>query len=221
MAPPSHCPECDRGIAWYDNIPVVSYLILRGRCRGCGTHISALYPLVELATALIWVAAAVRFGASWEALRVAVFFTILLGIAVSDARTYLIPDEFTWGGLVVGLVFSLAPGGIAPTSAVGGAALGFGLLYLVAMGGEWLFKKQAMGGGDIKMMAMIGAFLGPVGTVLTIFLGALVGTVVFAPISVKTGKLVPFGIFLAVGAALTNVWGAQIIDWYTSSFLGM
>lgn len=194
---------------------------MRGRCRGCGTSISALYPVIELATALIWVAAAVRFGPSWEALRIALFFTILLGIAVTDARTYLIPDEFTWGGLAIGLLFSLLPGGVTVASAAGGAALGFGLLYLVALGGEWAFKKQAMGGGDIKMMAMIGAFLGPLGTVLTIFLGALVGTVIFAPISIRTGKLVPFGIFLAVGAAVTHVWGDLIFGWYASSFLGM
>lgn len=221
VAPPSHCPQCDSAIAWYDNIPVVSWLVLRGRCRGCGNGISALYPIVELATGLIWVAAAVRFGPSWEALRIAVFFTILLGIAVTDARTYIIPDQFSWGGLAVGLLFSFAPGGISPWSAAMGAAVGFGLLYLVAVGGEWLFKKQAMGGGDIKMMAMIGAFVGPMGTILTIFLGALVGTVIFAPISMKTGKLVPFGIFLAVGAAATNVWGDQLLGWYTSTFLGM
>lgn len=221
VRPRSRCPGCGAGIGWRDNIPIISYLALRGRCRGCKTHISGLYPLVEATTAALWVAAAVRYGASWEALSMAVFFTLLLGIALTDARTYTIPDEFSLGGLVLGLLLALAPGGIDIQSAFFGAALGFLLLWAVAWLGEWMFKKPAMGGGDIKMMAMVGAFTGPAGVLLTIFLGALVGTVVFGPISWRTGKLVPFGIFLAVGAGVTQTWGSQLISWYSTAILGM
>jgi leader peptidase (prepilin peptidase) / N-methyltransferase len=219
VAPRSRCPRCGAGITWRDNVPILSYLLLRGRCRHCGTRISPVYPAVEAATALIWIAAVARHGASWQALAMAVFFTLLLGIAASDARTYLIPNEFTWGGLALALLLSLAPGTIPPLQALGGAALGFGLLYFTAVVGEWLLKKPAMGGGDIKMMAMVGAFLGPMGAVLTIFLGALIGTIVFLPISMRTHKLVPFGIFLAVGAVATDVAGEAIVQWYRASIL--
>jgi leader peptidase (prepilin peptidase)/N-methyltransferase len=219
VSPPSRCPSCDSAIAWYDNVPVLGWLWLRGRCRRCRAPISIQYPLVELATAGIWVMAAWRFGLSVQALSVAVFFTILLGIALADARFYIIPDEFTLGGLAIGLVLAFVPGGIGPVRALLGAALGFGLLWAVGAVGAWAFRKEAMGGGDIKMMAMVGAFLGPVGVLLTLFLGALFGTLVFAPISYRTGKLVPFGIFLALGAAVTEPFGEAMIDWYVRMFL--
>ncbi|CAN5664989.1 A24 family peptidase [soil metagenome] len=221
ISPRSRCSDCGLQIGWRDNIPIVSWLLLRGRCRGCRTGISIQYPLVELATALLWVAAAVRYGFSWQTLTVAVFLTLLLGIALTDARTYTIPDEFSLGGLVLGLALAFAPGGLTPVQSIAGAALGFGLLYLAGALGEWWLKKPAMGGGDIKMMAMVGAFLGPIGAVLTIFLGALVGTIIFLPLTLRTNKLVPFGIFLAVGAAVTEAWGGAIVDWYRVNMLGL
>jgi leader peptidase (prepilin peptidase)/N-methyltransferase len=220
VSPRSRCPECGMQITWRDNVPVLSYLLLRGRCRGCGTRISPQYPLVELVTALVWVAAVARYGLAWQALTVAVFFTLLLGIALTDARTYIIPDEFTIGGAVAGLLLSIAPGGVTLTQSALGALVGFALLYLAGLLGEWWLKKPAMGGGDIKMMAMVGAFLGPIGAILAIFLGALVGSIVFLPISLKTKKLVPFGIFLAVGAAVAEGWGEMIVRWYTTTYLG-
>lgn len=220
VRPRSRCPSCETPIRARDNLPVLGWLLLRGRCRACGARISAQYPLVELTVAALWVAAAARYGLSWQALSTAVFFTLLLGIALTDARCYTIPDEFTLGGLALGLAFSPAPGGPSWQAALGGAALGFAVLYLVGWVGEILFRKPAMGGGDIKMMAMVGAFLGPVGVLLTLFLGALLGTLVFAPISWRTGKLVPFGIFLALGAAVTEAWGAQLLDWYRLTLLG-
>ena len=220
VSPPSRCPACGTRIRWRDNIPVLGWILLRGRCRECGARISVQYPLIELVTASLWVAAAARHGLSWQTLASAVFFTLLLGIALTDARTYIIPDEFTLGGLVIGLALSLAPGGMEPLRAVFGAALGFGLLWVVAVLGEAVFRKPAMGGGDIKMMAMVGAFLGPLGVLLTVFLGALFGSLIFGPISLKTGKLVPFGIFLALGAAIAEPWGQAIIDWYVRTFIG-
>ncbi|HEX8391589.1 MAG TPA: prepilin peptidase [Longimicrobium sp.] len=219
ISPPSRCGSCGTPIRWHDNVPVLGWMMLRGRCRACGEKVSLQYPLVELATALLWVMAVLRFEATWQALVVALFFTILLGIALSDAKTYIIPDQFTLGGAAIGFALSFAPGGISWQQSLIGAGLGFGLLWVIAVVGEWAFKKPAMGGGDIKMMLMVGAFLGPWSVLLTLFLGALFGTLIFAPISMKTGKLVPFGIFLALGAAITEPFGQLLIDWYVRNFL--
>ncbi len=220
VSPGSHCPRCGEAIGWRDNIPVLSYLLLRGRCRHCGARISAQYPLVELATGVIWVAAVARHGVSWSAVTVAVFFTLLLGIALTDARTFTIPDEFTIGGAIVGLLLSLAPGGGSLGESVVGAVVGFGILYLAAVLGEWWLEKPAMGGGDIKMMAMVGAFLGPIGAILAIFLGALSGSLIFLPVALRGRTLIPFGVFLAIGAALAEGWGDVIVGWYTANYLG-
>jgi len=219
--PGSHCTSCGTDIHWYDNVPVVSYLVLKGRCRACNAGISLQYPLVELTTGLVWAGVFAYSGSSAEALRGAVFLTILFGISLSDARFYIIPDQFSLGGLVAGVSLSFLPGGLTWVQSVLGALVGFALLWGVAVAGKWMFKKDAMGGGDVKMMAMVGAFLGIPGVLLTIFLGALLGSVIFGPISVKTGKLVPFGIFLAAGAAVTYGWGDAVIEWYMTSMLHM
>lgn len=230
IRPRSHCPRCEQPIAWHDNIPIVSWLALRGRCRTCGEPISPRYPLVELGAALIWGAAllapllrdgyldAVSIG---EAVRVATFLTILLGIALTDAEHYIIPDEFSLGGLVIGVALSFLPGGITPGASIIGAFVGFGVLWLIAVLGEAAFRKPAMGGGDIKMMAMIGAFIAWPGVLLTIFLGSLLGAAIFGPISYRTGKLVPFGIFLAMGATVSAIWGDALIAWYGTTILGL
>ena len=216
VRPRSHCPRCGKGLSWYENVPVLSWLLLRGRCRGCGQPISIMYPLIELATAALWGYVVWRHGLTLEALRGAVFGTILLGIAMTDARKYIIPDEFTWGGLVIGLLFSLAGGWPALAAAALGAVVGFGILWLVGTVGTWVFKEDAMGGGDIKMMAMVGAFLGWQGVLLTIFLGAFACTLIFVPLMLRgQKKLVPFGIFLAIGAAICYVAGPALIGWYT------
>jgi len=214
LHPPSHCPQCDSRIAWYDNVPILSWLVLRGRCRRCGKGISPQYPIIEAATALLWAAAAWRWGLGLDGLTAAVFGTILLGIAVTDAKHYLIPDEYTWGGLAIGLLLSLRGGVDGLLWALAGAVLGFSLLYLVAWAGEKVFHKEAMGGGDIKMIAMVGAFVGWKGVLLTIFLGAFIGAIIWGPISLWHKRLVPFGVFLAAAAAITFVCGDQIIAWY-------
>lgn len=220
VKPRSHCPGCAKPIAWFDNIPIVSWLLLRGRCRHCGARISVQYPLIELATALIWAFMGWHAGPGLAAVSGALFFTILLGITMTDAREYLIPDEFSLGGLVIGIVLSL-PGGFATiATALLGAAAGFILLWVVGALGSWMFKEEAMGGGDIKMMAMVGAFVGWQGVLLTIFLGALLGTIVFVPLSLFHRKrLVPFGVFLSVGAAITWLAGPAVIAWYRSFVL--
>ena len=218
--PGSHCPRCDKPIAWYDNLPVLSWVILGGKCRHCREPISVQYPLIELTTAMLWMAAAWHYGPNLTALTAAVFGTLLLGIAITDARHYLIPDEYTWGGLVIGLLLSLRGGWDGLLQAVIGAVTGFVILYVVAVAGEKVFGKEAMGGGDIKMMAMVGAFVGWQGVLLTIFGGSLLGTLIFVPLQLKQKRLVPFGIFLAVAAGLTFVFGEQLIAWYLDWALG-
>lgn len=219
IRPRSRCPNCSTQIAWYDNIPIVSWLLLRGRCRSCRTSISIEYPLVEAATAAIWLGMAWLYGPTWHALLGAILLSLVFTIALIDSRHYLIPDPISLGGLAAGLAFSFLPGHPTPLVSILGAAAGFGVLYGVGVLGEWIFKKPAMGGGDIKMMAMVGAFLGPSGAMLTIFLGALVGTIVFAPVSLRTDREVPFGVFLAIGAATTFLLGDALINWYGGMFM--
>lgn len=221
VSPPSACPACGERVRWHDNIPVVGWLLLLGRCRDCDAPISIQYPLVELTVGLVWAGLTWQHGLSIEALRGSVFLTILLGIALSDARFYIIPDQFSIGGAALGLALSAPAGGPTFPESVVGAALGFVLLWAVAVFGRLAFRKDAMGGGDLKMMAMVGAFVGPMGVLLTIFLGALLGSVIFGPIAWKTKKLVPFGIFLAAGAAVTYGWGDQIIAWYMETIVGL
>jgi leader peptidase (prepilin peptidase)/N-methyltransferase len=215
VRPRSRCPRCGATLRARDNIPVISWLLLRGKCRSCGLPISPMYPLIEIATAVIWAGMVCAHGPTLTAVTGAVFFTILLGIAMTDLRSYIIPDEFTLGGLVIGLALAAMRSTQWLVWSIMGAVAGFVLLWVVAWLGLKVFKKEAMGGGDIKMMAMVGAFVGWHGVLLTVFLGALLGTIIFVPISlINKDKLVPFGIFLAVGAAATWLFGTPIIDWY-------
>ncbi len=214
VLPRSRCPACGAGIRWFDNIPIVSWTLLRARCRDCGEPISWRYPAVELATVAIWAGMVWMYGTTAGALAGAILFTLLLGIAVTDARHYVIPDPLSLGGLAAGLAASLFPGSAGPLNALAGAALGFGALFVVGRCGERVLRKPALGGGDMKMMAMVGAFLGPAGALLTIFLGALAGSIIFGPTSLRTGRPVPFGTFLALGAAASFLFGDTMFDWY-------
>ena len=219
VRPRSSCPACGARIRWYDNIPILSWLLLRGRCRRCMARIPLEYLLVEAGTAAVWIGIAWFYGPSWYGLQGAILISLVLAIALIDARHYLIPDPLSLGGLVAGLALAPLPGPPSVLTALLGAAAGFAVLYVVGLVGEWMFKKPAMGGGDMKMMAMIGAFLGPSGAMLTIFLGALVGTMVFAPVALRTDREVPFGVFLAVGAAVTFLFGDALTGWYAGLFL--
>ncbi len=220
IRPRSRCPECSGQIAWYDNVPLLSWILLRGKCRKCRTSISFQYPAVELVTAAIWIGMALMYGPTWRALQGSILFSLLLTISLIDARHYLIPDALSIGGLGAGLALSLLPGPPSFLTSVIGAALGFGVLLAVGLLGEWVFKKPAMGGGDIKMMAMVGAFLGPAGAMLTVFIGALAGTLVFAPLSLKTKREVPFGVFLGLGAAIAFLFGQSLVEWYSQVAFG-
>jgi leader peptidase (prepilin peptidase)/N-methyltransferase len=239
IRPRSRCPGCGRPIAWYDNVPVLSYALLGGRCRHCRARISWQYPLVELCVALIWAGSVAWWGPTLAALRVALLATLLLGIALTDARHYIIPDEFSLGGLGAGLALALAPGGLTLFEAVLGAAAGFALLWIVKSGGDWALARglirgeeldqvleagetpTTLGGGDLKMMAMVGSFLGWRGVLLTAFLGSLTGVAVFLPLVLaKRRSPIPFGVFLAVGALVTVVAGDVIVRWYASLLAG-
>ena len=138
---------------------------------------------------------------------------------MSDARFYVIPDRLSIGGLIGGIFLAFLPGGLTAAQALLGAALGFIVLRGLAAGAKWMLKASAVGGGDVKTMAAVGAYLGPPGVVLTIFLGALLGSVIFGPVSYRTGRLVPFGTFLAAGAAVTYRWGDAITAWYFTAIL--
>lgn len=220
VRPRSTCPHCKQPIAWRDNIPVFSWLWLRGKCRWCHAPISKQYPLIEALVGVLFGVAVLAYGVTLQAVSAAVFGTILLGIAITDARHYLIPHEFTWGGLVFGLLLALGNGVPGFLEALLGAAVGFVLLWAVALIGGWVFKEEAMGGGDINMMAMVGSFVGWRGVLLTVFAGAALGSLIFVPLSLKKKRLVPFGVFLAVGAAVTFVFGDAIIGWYTHFLRG-
>jgi leader peptidase (prepilin peptidase)/N-methyltransferase len=218
VTPGSRCPRCKTPLRWYHNVPLASWVALRGRCATCKEPISWQYPAVEALTAVIWGATAWALGATPAALHAVVFLTLLVAIAVADLRFYIIPDELSLGGAVLGLALAFLPGAPTIVEALVGALVGGGVLWVVAIVGTWAFRKEAMGGGDIKMLAMIGAFLGWKGALLTIFLGALAGTVVFVPLAWKTDRLVPFGVFLAVGAALALTLGDDLLAWYLGMF---
>jgi leader peptidase (prepilin peptidase)/N-methyltransferase len=220
VRPRSACPGCAQPLSWYDNIPIFSYLWLRGRCRNCGMIISAQYPAVELVCALIWLGAAVRFGASIEAVHSALFLTILLGIALTDAKEMVIPDQFSLGGAAAGLLLAAVPGDISLIAALIGAAGGYIGFWLIKLAAEKLLRKPALGVGDIHMMAMVGAFLGIEGVFITMLLGSLAGLLIGVPVLWARGKLallgsyLPLGVFLAIGAAIAHAWGPLLLGWY-------
>lgn len=250
VSPHSRCPRCAHQIAWYDNIPIVSWLLLRGKCRGCALPISIQYPIVEAVVGMLWLVSVYHFGPTFTALRVAVFATIMLGIAVTDAKHYLIPDGFTVSGLVfvmataIVAAFRVEPSPFAlPYDALIGACAGAGAIAIVGWLGEVILKREAMGFGDVTLMAVVGAALGPSRALLVLFIGAALGALTFVGVVYPVVKLrgarrteqlelavggaatelpeVPFGVFLAPAALVVLVWGETLISWYFSQFMGV
>jgi leader peptidase (prepilin peptidase)/N-methyltransferase len=241
VLPPSHCPVCNKEIKAYDNIPVVSWLLLGGRCRKCKTRISALYPTVELGTGLLFVACYLAFGVTAEGLKWAVFAALMVVLTVTDYRERILPDKVNFVGLGMGLLLSLFTRPVDGTAlwlstrlfdfppplpvisfadALLGAIAASGLLWLVAEGYFRARGREGMGLGDVKMMAMAGAFLGLQRGLLTILLGSLLGSLIgMAVIAIgRKGRdfELPFGTFLGAGAMLVVFFGSATLAWYRS-----
>lgn len=218
VSPPSACPSCGVDIRWYDNIPILSYLVLRGQCRSCKASISWRYPLVEALNGLLTLALFVRFGPSLTFLALFLFCSALVAITFIDFDHQIIPDVISLPGIVVGFVFSFFLPWLGWQSSLVGIVAGGGVLWLIIELYYRLRKEEGMGGGDVKLLAMIGAFLGWRAVLFTLFAASLVGSVVGVSLMYlqkKDGKLaIPFGPYLAFGAVLYIFYGKQIIFWY-------
>ena len=217
--PSSHCPHCQAPIKPWDNVPVVSFLVLRGKCRACHAKISWRYPLVELLTAGVFLTVVHQFSLTLVALVYLSFVAALIAISFIDLDHQIIPDEITFPGIAVGIVASFfLPLPATVTHWYGsllGTLVGGGVIALIGYVGAKVFKKAAMGGGDVKLMAMIGAFLGWQLALLTIFLGSVIGAVVGSVQKLVTGnEYIPFGPFLSLGAVMTLFFGQQFLFWY-------
>lgn len=216
--PPSACPQCGARIRPWDNVPLLSFLWLRGRCRDCGTPISWRYPLVEVLTGALFATNLWMFGLTpWAAVACA-FTAALVVISFIDLDHQIIPDVISLPGVVVGLVLAVPGWGPSLVERILGMLLGGGLLWAVAVLYEWARNREGMGGGDIKLLAMIGAFLGWRGVLVTLLVGSLLGASVgglrIALRRAEAGVPIPFGPFLAVGAIVALYWGDQLISWY-------
>jgi leader peptidase (prepilin peptidase)/N-methyltransferase len=219
--PASHCTSCNRSLAWYENIPVASWAVLGGRCRTCRASISAAYPLVEATTAAAFVAAYVVYG--WTPLLAArlLFACALIVLFVIDLRHRILPNAITLPGMVIGLVLSLAlpPGWLLSLL---GIAAGAGVLFLIAEAYYRTRGHEGLGMGDVKMLGMIGAFLGWPLMLLTLVLASFMGSIVGIGMLIgRRGDMkaaLPFGTFLAVGAFIGMVVGDDILTWYLSFY---
>lgn len=241
VLPASSCTKCGKAIAPYDNIPVLSWVFLGGKCRNCKTTISAMYPAVELLTGILFVACYFIFGLTADALKWAVFAALLVVLAITDLRERILPDEVNFFGLGAGLLFSFFTKSLDGTAlwltsrwfdfpppqialsfadAVLGALAGSGLLWIVAEGYFRIRGREGMGLGDVKMMAAVGAFLGLKRMMMTVLVGSLLGSVIgiFLIAISKKGRdyELPFGTFLGAGALLVVFFGTPALHWYES-----
>ncbi len=216
--PASHCPHCETPIRPWDNIPILSYVFLRGRCRQCKAPISARYPLVEAVTGLAGVAILVAFGPSPHALLMFAFLCALIVITFIDFDLQIIPDVISLPGIVVGLAASFLPGNPDWIGSSLGVLLGGGILWGIAEGYFRLTGREGMGGGDVKLLAMIGAFLGWRAIPITLMVASLSGTALGLAMMLQRGEgrqmAIPFGPFLAAGAVVALFVGEPLMDWY-------
>jgi len=218
--PGSHCTKCQKPIRWFDNIPIISYFLLGGKCRDCGARFSIRYPLIELLTALTFLEFYLYFGLTWLLLPYLLMVSGFIVGTFVDLEHRILPDEVTLGGAIVGLILSgLIPQLHATDSwiwSLGQAGLGIlvggGLIYLMGLFGEWVFKKEAMGGGDVKLLAMIGAFLGWEYAILSFFLAPFFGSIVGIIEKIRTkDSTIAYGPYLVIGALVSLFWGKKII----------
>lgn len=216
--PGSHCPVCGAAIQFYDNIPVFSYLWLRGRCRACHVRIPWRYPLVEAANAVGYVGILWFFGPGWPAILYSMLFSALLVVVGTDLSHQIIPDAVTLPGVIVGLLGAVTVLPVGWVNALLGILLGAGILWVLAWVSPYVFGKEGMGGGDIKLLAMVGAFLGWKPALLTIMVGSLTGSLIGIFLIglhvIKRDEYIPFGPFLAFGALVALFFAQPILDWY-------
>ena len=248
VLPSSRCPSCGAVIAFYDNVPVLSYLMLGGRCRACKLHISARYPAVEALTALLWVAVVWSDGISFALPFDLIFVTAIMALIFIDAEHMILPNAITYPGIAFALIARLALpflmgqphfddlptllNGVLAGMPIWGASLVGALIGALAGGGSlwlmgWTWEKlrgiEAMGLGDVKMMFMVGAYLGWRLTILNIFLAVFSGSLIGIALMLRQGKrdmkmLLPFGVFLGIGAIASLLIGSQIVEWYAGQF---
>lgn len=218
VRPGSRCPGCGRPIASHDNIPVLSYLLLRGRCRECGARISIRYPLVELLTAAAFAFSYHWFGPTLDLAAALVLLSALIAITFIDLDHRIIPNEISLPGIPVGFLFGSMRPSVGFADAGLGVLLGGGALFALAYGYEKIRGREGMGMGDVKLLAMIGGFMGWQGVLVTLVVGSFVGSAVGIAFMIRErGTLqyaVPFGPFLALGAAFYLFWGAELFEWY-------
>lgn len=218
--PGSSCPHCNTMIPFYDNIPIISYLLLRGKCRHCKTNIALRYPLVEFLGGMFALACMVAFGPTLHGLLLFIFIATLIVVTFIDIDHRIIPDVITLPGIPIFFIFAFAIPTITWLDSIIGILIGGGSLFCVA----WLFHavtgREGMGGGDIKLLAMMGAVVGWKGILFTIFAASAIGTVVGVLTMIKSSKnmrmAIPFGPFLSTGGILYLFFGRIIIDWYVN-----
>jgi leader peptidase (prepilin peptidase)/N-methyltransferase len=218
VSPGSRCMGCGTAIRWYDNIPILSWLVLKGRCRSCKVPFSIRYPLVELLTGLLAVLLLLKFGPSLSLAVMFLFCAALVVITFIDFDHQVIPDEISLPGIILGFLSSFFLPGHGWLSSLLGIVVGWGSLALIFYGYLWLTGREGMGGGDAKLLAMMGAFLGLQAVPFIIFASSLVGTVAGLSIMAVQRKdrhlAIPFGPYLALGAVLYIFFGPQLIQWY-------
>ncbi|MEO2082409.1 MAG: prepilin peptidase [Desulfurobacteriaceae bacterium] len=218
VLPPSSCPNCGSPIAWYDNIPVISYLILKGKCRHCGEKISIRYPLVEILTALMTLAVTCKFGVSFDLFYYLILVYYLIVISFIDIDTMEIPVKFSYFALILGIILSPLSRNVGLIDSVLGASFGAGIILFIIETYYILTGKEGMGYGDANIMAVIGAFLGWKLVPVALFFASLIGTAVGITLMVLKKKdrrlALPFGPFLAAGALTALFYGREILNWY-------
>lgn len=235
VRPRSFCPECEHTVAWYDNVPVLSYVVLRGRCRKCRRPIPARYPIVEILTGLLFFGIVLAHGPSLVAVKECTFAALIVGLVFSDLEERILPDEMTLGGVALGILFAAlipsdtglltlflpqewGPVWLSVAQAVLGAVVSSALLWLVGVLYLRLRKREGLGFGDVKMVAMIGAFLGLQGALLTVILGSVIGSVLGLGYILVTRKdastyELPFGTFLGAAALFCALLREPLVAW--------
>lgn len=223
VLPRSRCPKCGKPIAWYDNLPVLSWLFLGGRCRACKARISARYPFVELLTGLTFAAIYARYGYSWLTLEYLIFAWGLIVVSFIDIDHMILPDVFTLSGIVIGLIGAALNPERSFYSALAGMLMGGGFLWLIAYLYLLFRKEEGMGGGDIKLLAWIGAVLGWTSVPFVILGSSVVGSIVGLALAARSKaglkSVIPFGPYLALAALLFILGGDAIGLWYIGLFL--